>query len=476
MKKNRTATKPIAISTMERDEESLLKNIPKDLLFCLLDNPHESLVIVDADGIIRFMSKSYEKMSRTTQKEAVGRHITEVLPHTEVHRVLKTGKADIGKPMLLDGDHRLVSRIPFTKDGNVIGAVGKVVFWHTEKLDELNLRIKRLKGRIEQYKEELRQIYDSRYGFDHIIGKSEAITSVKAMALQAARTDSPILITGESGTGKELFAHAIHRSSSRRNMPFVRVNCSSIPAELFESELFGYEPGAFTGASKNGKIGKFELADHGTVFLDEIGDLPLHLQIKLMRVLQEKEIEKIGGRPKKINFRIITATNRDLEALMRKGEFRLDLYYRMNVINIKLPPLAQIKEDIPLLAFHFLDQLKTEIPRNIHSVSEAAMNALVRHKWPGNIRELKNVIERALIVCGDDEIDIDHLPPTIVQASDASIPKAAPSRLKDILNDAEKKAVRDALAYSNNNRSKAARSLGIHRTGLYQKMKKYNLG
>jgi PAS domain S-box-containing protein len=476
MKKNDPGTSPGQQLTMGKAEKSLLENIPGDLLYCLLDNPHESMVIVDANGIIRFMSKSYEKMSRTTQKEAVGRHITDVLPHTEVHKVLKSGKADIGKPMLLDGDHRLVSRIPFTKDGTVIGAVGKVDFWHTEKLDELNLRIKRLTGRIEQYKEELKQVYESRYGFDHIIGESDAVIDVKALARQAARTDSPILITGESGTGKELFAHAIHRSSSRRNMPFVRVNCASIPSELFESELFGYEPGAFTGASKNGKIGKFELAENGTVFLDEIGDLPLNLQVKLMRVLQEKEIEKIGGRPKKINFRIITATNRDLETLMRKGEFRPDLYYRMNVINIKLPKLTGIKSDIPLLIFHFLDRLKTEIPRNIHSVSEAAMSALIRHQWPGNVRELKNVMERALIVCNEDEIDIDHLPPSIVQASDSSLHKPLPGRLKDILNDAEKKAVRDALAWSKNNRSKAAESLGIHRTGLYQKMKKYKLG
>ena len=463
-------------STITEKEKALLENIPKDILFCLLDNPHESFVIVDADGIIRFMSKSYENMSSTSQKDAVGRHINEVLPRSKVPSVLETGKADIGKPMLLDGDHRIVSRIPFTRKGRVIGAVGKVMFWHTAQLKELNDLIDRLKGRIEQYKEELRQVYDSRYGFDHIMGQSRLIQDAKAMAKEAALTDSPILITGESGTGKELFAHAIHRASPRKKGPFVRVNCSSIPVELFESELFGYEPGAFTGANKKGKMGKFELAQFGTVFLDEIGDLPLNLQVKLMRVLQEKEIEKVGGQPQKIDFRIITATNRDLEALMRTGDFRLDLYYRMNVINIKLPPLRHLKDDIPSLALHTLNLLKKDIPKNIHSFSTAGMNALMNHHWPGNMRELRNVIERALIVCHTNQIDLDDLP-TAIRKTEASNPPVSDhtGMLKDILNEAEKHAIIEALKNSGNNRTEAANRLGIHRTGLYQKMRKYHL-
>ena len=463
-------------TTITEEEEALLDNIPKDILFCLLDNPHESFVIVDTEGIIRFMSKSYENMSGTSQKDAMGRHISEVLPRSKVHTVLKTGKADIGKPMLLDGDHRIVSRIPFTRNGKVIGAVGKVVFWHTEQLNELNDVINRLKGRIEQYKEELRQVYDSLYGFDHIIGQSPLITDAKAMAKKAALTDSPILITGESGTGKELFAHAIHRASRRKNKPFVRVNCSSIPVELFESELFGYEPGAFTGADKKGKIGKFELAHFGTVFLDEIGDLPLNLQVKLMRVLQEKEIEKVGGQPKKIDFRIITATNRNLEELMRTGEFRLDLYYRMNVINIKLPPLRHLKDDIPTLALHILTLLKKDIPKSIHSFSTASMNALIHHPWPGNMRELRNVIERALIVCTGNQIDLEDLPSAIRQTAASPIRiSGSTGLLKDVLNEAEKHAIIEALKISDNNRTEAANRLGIHRTGLYQKMRKYRL-
>jgi transcriptional regulator with PAS, ATPase and Fis domain len=458
------------------EETALVNNIPRDILFSLLDNPHESYVIVDAGGIIRFMSKSYENMSSFSQKDAVGRHISQVLPHSRVHKVLETGKADVGTPMILDGDHRIVSRIPFTRKGRVIGAVGKILFWHTEQLNELNTLINRLKGRIEQYKEELRQVYDSRYGFDHIIGQTQAIRNAKAMARKAAATDSPILITGESGTGKELFAHAIHRESPRKGRPFVRVNCSSIPGELFESELFGYEPGAFTGADKKGKIGKFELAQFGTIFLDEIGDLPLNLQIKLMRVLQEKEIEKVGGHPQKIDFRIITATNRNLEDLMRKGEFRLDLYYRMNVINIKLPPLRELREDIPTLGLHLLTQLKKEIPKNIHSISTAAMNALMSHDWPGNTRELRNVIERALIVCNRDQIELEDLPPAVQKAGNTVQPASGPSgTLKEILNEAEKHAIVEMLKNSGNNRTDAACRLGIHRTGLYQKMKKHRL-
>ncbi|MCP4683401.1 MAG: AAA family ATPase [Desulfobacterales bacterium] len=397
------------------------------------------------------------------------------MPDTRVHKVLETGRAEIGKTMVIDGKQRIVARIPLKHNDRTIGAVGKVMFWHTDQLEELYKLVSNLEGKIEKYKDELNQIYGNRYSFDNIIGNSGLIRHAKELALDAAKVLSPVLITGESGTGKELFAHAIHQASKRKHQPFIRINCACIPQDLIESELFGYEPGSFTGANKKGKIGKFEQADKGTIFLDEIGDMPYSLQMKLMRVLQEKEIEKIGGKPKQIDFRLITATNRDLESMMRKGKFRLDLYYRINVININLPPLEKLKEDVPLLVHHFIDELKNTMPKDVTSVSDHAMAALQNHSWPGNIRELRNVIERSLISCKGSRIEFNDLPPTL---GDKNIPvsKDVPlAPLKERLGIAEKQIISETLKQSGNNRTIAAKILGIHRTGLHNKIKKYGL-
>jgi transcriptional regulator with PAS, ATPase and Fis domain len=258
------------------------------------------------------------------------------------------------------------------------------------------------------------------------------------------------------------------------------VNCASIPNDLFESEFFGYEPGAFTGANKKGKIGKFEIAHGGTIFLDEIGDMPLNLQIKLLRVLQEKEIEPIGAaKTKKVNFRLISATNQDIDTLIKDKKFRLDLYYRINLVTIKLPPLRKIKTDIPLLVNHFLEDLgKNGRP---FKISDEAMAALVDYSWPGNIRELKNVVERAGIVCKDRYIRPSDLPHNMQEQKDPALsPARVPgiqdfSDLKTLMEETEKKAIKDALKMSEGKRAVAADVLGIHRTGLYQKMKKYKL-
>jgi transcriptional regulator with PAS, ATPase and Fis domain len=297
------------------------------------------------------------------------------------------------------------------------------------------------------------------------------------LAAQAAESDSPVLIVGESGTGKELFAHAIHQISRRRNHNFVKINSASIPGELIESELFGYEPGAFTGARKQGKPGKFELAHRGTIFLDEIGDMPHLLQVKLMRVLQEKEVERIGGKTRQIDFRVISATNLDLEAMVREKTFRLDLFYRLNVIIIRLPPLRDIREDILPIFTHFLKQLSRENHRDIPLVSPQAASALQQYAWPGNIRELRNVAERAMIVCrgGEGQIEIDNLPMSVTVKQAGKTPRPPASSLKTLIENAEREAILQALDATRNNRNTAAALLKIHRTGLYQKMKKYHI-
>lgn len=457
---------------------ALLNIIGRDLLYGLLDNPYESLVLVDKDGIVRFMSSINEDIYSIKVADAIGRPIQDVNPNTRIHQTLASGKAEIGEGMKFKDKHRIVARFPIYKDNELIGAAGKLMFLNPDQLKELYDKIATLEDHISYYKSELNQTYTSRYSFDNIIGDSALMQAAKTMAQKAAGTHSPIIIMGETGTGKELFAHAIHAASRRHKHALVRVNCASIPKDLFESELFGYKPGAFTGADTKGKIGKFELAHNGTIFLDEIGDMPLSMQIKLMRILQEKEIEPIGAaKPKRIDFRLISATNRDLESLMAKGEFRLDLYYRINLMIIQLPPLRRIKTDIPLLVNQFLKVLGSR--KAAFRMSQKAMLALMNYSWPGNIRELKNVIERSVIVNTGGDIQLEDLPLSVQRSAYAPITRHVNHvpypTLKSQLEEAEKKAIIDALNISGNIKSKACRLLGIHRTGLYQKMKKYGI-
>jgi len=456
--------------------DGVLEGISEDLLFSLLDNPYESLILVDEHGIVRFISQSNEGFSSIALKDSVGRHISEVRPQTRMTRVLKTGKAEIGRSMLLNNKIRVVARIPLFKDGRIIGAMGKLMFMDPKKMKQLYDQINCLKNQIDYYKNELNQSYGISYTFKNIIGKSPAITRCKELAQKAAESDASVLITGESGTGKELFAHSIHQISQRRKYHFVRVNSAAIPSELIESELFGYEPGAFTGANKKGKAGKFELADQGTIFLDEIGDMPPLLQVKLMRVLQEKEVERLGGKPQKVDFRVISATNCNLKKMVEEKKFRLDLYYRLNVFVITLPPLREIKEDIPEIFHHFLKELNQGNRKGVVSVSDQAMSALKDYAWPGNFRELKNITERSLILCKNGRIEMNDLPISVLEEPNMLIQgELVGTSLKEIIQNTEKRAIMHALQQAKNNRIIASSLLKIHRTGLYQKMKKYGI-
>jgi len=455
----------------------MIDDIPQDLLSALLDNPYESLILVDAEGIVRFMSSANEGVYPVSVKDAVGRHIREVSPRTRLPRILETGKAEIGRSMVLKSKNRVIARIPLFKDGRIVGAIGKLMFMSPQKLKELYDRVENLETKIDFYQDALNQVYGGRYSFESIVGNSAPIQRAKDLARQAAATDAAVIITGESGTGKELFAHSIHQASRRRKQNFVRVNCAAIPVDLIEAELFGYEAGAFTGARRQGKAGKFELAHNGTIFLDEIGDMPMALQVKLMRVLEEKEVERIGGRkPKAVDFRLISATNRDLRKLIDQKAFRLDLFYRLNVLNIPLPPLRELGDDIALLFRHFLHLFSIGERPKIHSVSGEALEAMRRYAWPGNIRELRNVAERALIVCKNRSIELEDLPidrPTAAPVGPGAARTPAPLRM--VLDQAERQALLDALAFTGNNRAEASKLLGIHRTGLYQKMRKHGI-
>ncbi|MEW6347966.1 MAG: sigma 54-interacting transcriptional regulator [Thermodesulfobacteriota bacterium] len=457
--------------------DSPLGNMTPELLEALLDNPHESQIVIDTHGIVRYMSTADEAFFNVPRNHAIGKHISELNPDSELPRVLRTGRAEIGRVFRLGTNRRIISRIPLrNRQGNIIGAVGKLMFWNPEKLKDLVRQVEVLQGRLDYYEKELQQAYLSRYSIEGVVGESAPIQEAKQVARQAAASDLPVLIVGETGTGKEIFAHAIHQLSARRDRPMVRVNCAAIPGELFESELFGYETGAFTGAHPKGKPGKFELAEKSTVFLDEVGELPITLQAKLLRVIQEREVERIGGtRTLKPDFRVIAATNRDIRSMLSRGEFRHDLYYRLNTFLLKTPPLRRIKADIPRIAYHLLSLMPSHA-RSPRSIEPRAMERLMAYNWPGNVRELRNVLEKASTLTQDRAIREADLPieirtdPSAAQPSGERFPA-----LKDQVAEAERRAISQALILTEGNRAQAAVLLGIHRTGLYQKLKRYGL-
>jgi len=327
----------------------------------------------------------------------------------------------------------------------------------------------------------LRQQLRGKYKFDNIIGNSPAIQPVFARMEKILVTDSTVLILGESGTGKELVARAIHYNGLRKEKPFIAINCGAIPAELLESELFGHVRGSFTGAVAD-KPGKFELANKGTIFLDEIGTMPLQLQMKLLRVLQEQEVERVGSTSRtKLDVRVISATHADLEERVRREDFREDLYYRLNVIPIHLPPLRDRREDIPLLAKHFLRKICTDMRRPVLEITPAAVRALENYKWPGNVREMENVIERTVALTDSDIIDVQDLPPQIggVPQRDSLLPSLQIPEggldLADAIAQIEQTLIKQAMDKSSNIKARAASLLKINRTTLVEKIKRYGM-
>jgi transcriptional regulator with PAS, ATPase and Fis domain len=392
-----------------------------------------------------------------------------------MHIVAQTGKAEINQTQWIKGQNMVVQRIPIWQDGKVIAVFGQVMFKDIKDVSKLANKLSLLESKVKLYEEELITLRSTRYTFDSIIGTSQAIGMLKKEALSAATNQFPVLITGDSGTGKELFAQAIHHASPRKLYPFVRINCSAIPKDLLESELFGYDKGAFTGAKAEGKPGKFEIANHGTVFLDEIGDLPLEMQPKLLRVVEEKEFERVGGtRVIRSDFRVIAATNQNLEKMLSDGRFRKDLFYRLNVMPLNIPPLRERRNDIIPLARHFVQQMAQEAALPEINMGPEAKKALMRHDWPGNVRELLNVLERTLSSIETDTVRLVDLP-FYLHRTKKKPPQKNQTSIREVQALAEKEAIHYALKEANHNKVKAAKILGIHRTLLYKKMKKYNI-
>jgi DNA-binding NtrC family response regulator len=343
--------------------------------------------------------------------------------------------------------------------------------------EELLLSIERAlnQRKVLEENKTLKAQLDMRYGMENIIGHDHRMLRIFDVIDSVADTRATVLITGESGTGKSLIARAIHRRSERRDKPFVEVACGALPETLLESELFGHVAGAFTGAIGE-KLGKFKQADGGTIFLDEIATASPGMQVKLLRILQDLEFEQVGGtKTFKVDTRIILATNEDLSKAVAEGRFRQDLFYRINVINIELPPIRERIADIPLLAEHFLKNVCETTSRKVHGIADDAMQALQRYRWPGNVREMQNVIERAVLLGKNGVIGVEDLPPAVAAGGGLSIESAGNQSLKQALSAPEKQLILEVLESNNWNRQQTAAALGINRTTLYKKMKRLGL-
>lgn len=433
-------------------------------------------VITDEKGYILMIDRHYADFLHIDPQEAVGKYVTEVIPDSKVPLALETGKSDIGSIYVLrDGSPIVTSRIPVFDDGKLIGAISTTIFDNIERTKKLNAQIQKIVNENREYKEKYLALRNADNALEKIIGTSEAIGELKKTIQRIAASELAVLITGETGVGKELIANALYECSGRREKNFVKINCAAIPAELLESELFGYEGGAFSGARRSGKIGKFELADGGTILLDEIGDMPLPLQAKLLRVLQEQEIEPVGAlKPKKINVRILCSTNCDMERLVAKKAFRQDLYYRINTVELAVPPLRQRREDIPALCEAFLKDANLRYGIEVTGIEEQALSRLCGYSWPGNVRELKHCLERACVEKAAGALSCEDLAfKTALFSADAC--RGSVLSVRSQKSEMERSAMIEALRLCGGNRTRAAEMIQMSRAVFFRRMKEYGL-
>ncbi|WP_251861005.1 sigma 54-interacting transcriptional regulator [Clostridium sp. Marseille-Q2269] len=460
-------------SEMKRDIKYYRSII--DAVNRILYTINECIVVVNESGRIIMMSECYKNFVNCKNPE--GKYITDVIKGTMLHKILKTGNTEIGEVQKINDREVITTKIPIKKEGKIIGAIGKLIFKDINDFYFLARKLDSIKNSNKYHENKSEKNRGAKYFFKDIVGNSPISKNVKILAKKSGNTNSNVLIVGESGTGKELYANSIHNVSNRKLGPFIKINCGAIPAELLESELFGYEDGAFTGAKKGGKKGKFELANGGTIFLDEIGDMPMCMQVKLLRVIQEREVERVGGNVlNKIDVRIIAATNKNLEQLVKENKFRMDLYYRLNVIRINVPPLREIKEDILLIADSLIEKVSRKLGIYIKGMSDETKEYLCNYSWPGNIRELENVIERsANLLDSDCIIKSQHLPKELFKKNITQNYMHQDKYLKDIISEVEKEVICNCLEKNKGNKNKTSKILGISRASLYKKISEYNI-
>jgi len=432
----------------------------------ILDSVADGVFAINEKGEITFFNRAAEEITGFTKEEAMGHNCFDIFranicqTNCALKQTVNTGKEIINLPINIinkDGKEIPISistAVLRDERGKIIGGV--------ETFRDLSA--------IEELKKELRQ----QYTFQDIVSKNHTIQEIFQILPDIAESDSTVLIQGPSGSGKELFAKAIHHLSLRKDQPFVKVNCGALPDNLLESELFGYVKGAFTDAKKD-KPGRFSLANGGTIFLDEIGDMSPALQVKLLRVLQDREYEPLGGTSTaKVDVRVVAATNKDLSTLVRSRQFRDDLYYRLNVVKIDLPPLSRRREDIPLLVENFVEKFNLKKGKNLSGVSDEVIAFLMGYGFPGNVRELENIIEHAFVMCKGEMIELRHLPPELIESSKETL--LSEKEVSKPLQTAEAEAIRKALERNKGNRLRTARELGINRSTLWRKIKRYGIG
>lgn len=436
-----------------------------------------SVDILDKNANIIYMNEAFLDFLKLREEDVIGRLVTDVNPTSKFPETLQSKRASIAEEHVFPNNKpAIVHRIPiFDDEGEVIGGFGMLLFEDIKKAKDIAEKYAEVNKELALYKNELAKINTTKYTLEDIYGISDEINISKSKVKKIAKVNSNVVILGESGVGKELFAHSIHNESSRSQGPFVTLNCSAIPENLFESELFGYEEGAFTGAKRGGNIGKFELAHGGTIFLDEIGDMSHPMQVKLLRVLQEKEVLRIGGKsPIRLDVRVICATNKDLVKMVEEGTFREDLYYRLNVLTLEVPPLRKRREDMAILIEKFLGEFYKEtglyrkVPKNV-------IDKLSKYDWPGNIRELRNVVERMAVSSEGVNITTGDIPRYILEKSLVSNYKTNQVGLKNIVESVEKDVIIQMLKEAEGNKSRAAKKLNIPRATLYRKMEEYGI-
>lgn len=436
--------------------------------FELFSSLSEGAIVVDESCRIIWLSPDYRKLLGIPNSvDPCGQHIEEILPTSQISRVIKSGQPTFVDLMNIKGRWCVVTRMPIKDDnGEILGAVGFIFYTDVQELEPLFDKFARLKRKLV----EQNLIRPSRYALEDMIGQSESVQQLRRKAVRAAQLDTTLLLLGETGTGKELLAQGIHQASPRSSAPFVGINMGALPESLVEAELFGAAPGAYTGIEKGGRKGKIQLAHGGTLFLDEIAEMPLTMQSKLLRVLQEREVEALGSnRLERVDVRIIAATSRDLKQLVDEGQFRADLYYRLNVLPVHLPPLRDRKEDIPLLCAHMLPMIQQQSGLPCLNLSPDALSWLINYSWPGNIRELQNRLERGCVMAEGAKIEsadlgaFDDLPRLQTTQNETAL--TASRKL------AETQAIEQALTKAGGNKTKAAKMLGISRATLYEKLK-----
>lgn len=434
-----------------------------------IDNHFQGFIAIDVDGIVFFCNTFFMNILGLSKDKIIGRKINDIVPNCKLYDTIVQDCSHWGEILRINNKEFVIAKYPIKDQGKTVGAVLKTLFPNMIIAKEVSRKILGIDN-CDGITSRLHTCMD-------IVGESDKMLFTKKLARKAARSTSNLLITGESGTGKSLIAEAIHSRSIRRDAPFVKVNCAAIPDNLIESELFGYEEGAFTGAKKTGKPGKFELAKGGTIFLDEIGDMPLHMQAKLLQAIQDKEVERVGGtKPISVDVRIISATNKDLESLVKENKFREDLYYRLKVLEIRMPSLREIKDDIPSYVHSLLEKINNKLGSNAIRVEYKSMELIKNYNWPGNVRELENFLELAVNYNDDETIDVMKLPKKPWdKGNNITIKKSISNNFNEIIDKTEIQIIAEAIQKCNGNKSKAAVMLNMHRSVLYKKLKRLNI-